>query len=104
MIKMENLEQHRKELNNTSFDLETIFKSCPDGIVCKDRDLNIYLKYFCVKKNKYIIFDSLTTLYKIFKYIILNIIICHVFRMPLKSNKKLFISFIIDVAPGVGEL
>lgn len=37
---MENLEQHYNEIKTTSFDLETIFKYCPDGIVCKDKDLN----------------------------------------------------------------
>ena len=43
---MKNLEQNT-ELNNTSFDLETIFKFCPDGIVCKDRDL----KYINANEN-----------------------------------------------------
>ncbi len=43
---MENLEQF-EELNTTSFDLETIFKFCPDGIVCKDRNLN----YINANKN-----------------------------------------------------
>ncbi len=36
---MENLEQPYKKINIDSLNLETIFKFCPDGIVCKDRDL-----------------------------------------------------------------
>lgn len=36
---MENLEQFFKKINIDSLNLETIFKFCPDGIVCKDSDL-----------------------------------------------------------------
>ena len=36
---MENLEQPYKKTKNDSLNLETIFKFCPDGIVCKDTDL-----------------------------------------------------------------
>ena len=36
---MENLEQPYKKINIDSLNLETIFKFCPDGIVCKDSDL-----------------------------------------------------------------
>ena len=36
---MENLKQPYKKINIDSLNLETIFKFCPDGIVCKDRDL-----------------------------------------------------------------
>ena len=36
---MENLEQPYKKLNINSFDLETLFRYCPDGIVCKDAEL-----------------------------------------------------------------
>ena len=37
-IEMENLEEYYNDIKTTSFDLETIFKFCPDGIVCKDSD------------------------------------------------------------------
>ena len=36
---MENLEEHCKKIELNSLDLETIFKFCPDGIVCKDNQL-----------------------------------------------------------------
>ena len=36
---MENLEEHYKKIELNSLDLETIFKFCPDGIVCKDNQL-----------------------------------------------------------------
>ena len=44
---MENIEEYYNEIKTTSFDLETIFKFCPDGIVCKDSDLN----YINANKN-----------------------------------------------------
>ena len=37
---MENLENSYNKINFNALNLETIFKFCPDGIVCKDNELN----------------------------------------------------------------
>ena len=46
---MENLEQPCKNFEINSLDLETLFRFCPDGIVCKDNKL-----HYVVANNSYI--------------------------------------------------
>lgn len=46
---MENLEEPCKNFELNSLDLETIFRFCPDGIVCKDNNL-----HYVVANNSYI--------------------------------------------------
>ena len=58
---MENLEESYKKINFKNFDLETIFKFCPDGVVYKDNNLcylsanSSYIKTFSLNDFESII-------------------------------------------------
>ena len=55
---MENLENSYNKIKFNALNLETIFKFCPDGIVCKDNELNYidanesYIKTFSANFRK----------------------------------------------------